>query len=564
MQRFHLALVIALLMAPVLAAQEQAPLPEPARALTLEVEGGAVLSFRPSGRTKVELLGTGRAPFAGGELEVEGRTGSVEIKVGRGDLRGLPLAPELGRDFLTYVLWAVPPSGEAVNVGELVFREGRNEELRASAPHRTFWLLVTAEPDFAVHQPSSAAVLVSREQSQTRTGNKATPEARPLLYYTNYPDYDSEPAGAQAPGVPEAFRQAQHALELATRTYPLDQPATSQLEQWEDVQLARAVLERARAHFTEAETELRTQGESDAFLLYARTATQMAESARALALGAAGGLKTRRLRAEVETLRQQLSETQAELQRLRDRYSQLEASLDQERGRTREVEGQLLALREQVNLLENSVATSRNETQRLQTQRSHLCEELRRQLATLGQFTEQGNILALSLASDVLFESGRYELRLAARESLGKLAVLRLLLFPDAPVRFEGHTDLVGEEDYNQWLSEQRALAVYQFLLQEQLALTQIPDERAFVEERLRVVGELLEMNYNQARRQRSRRQELLGQLEEAVVGKGMREPLVPDPGPNAQNRRVALLFASAGVEGLSSLCPSPAPPPAQ
>jgi len=70
-------------------------------------------------------------------------------------------------------------------------------------------------------------------------------------------------------------------------------------------------------------------------------------------------------------------------------------------------------------------------------------------------------VVVLTLASDLLFDFNRYDLKPAARESLARLAVLRLLLFPSADVLHEGHTDLTGEEDYNQWLSEQRALSVY-------------------------------------------------------------------------------------------------------
>jgi len=39
-------------------------------------------------------------------------------------------------------------------------------------------------------------------------------------------------------------------------------------------------------------------------------------------------------------------------------------------------------------------------------------------------------------------------------------------------------------------------------------------------------------------------------------VGKGMREPLAPESGPNEQNRRVNLIFPQA-TAGLTTLCPA-------
>ena len=553
MKKGTLALLV-LFAAVLLSAQGAPPPPGAVRAIEVDAPEGAILSFRTRGKTTVELVGTPRYHHSSGKAEIESRTGYVEIKIDRGDIEGLPPAPGWGADYLTYVLWVVPVSGAAMNVGEVVLRDDRTEELKVSAPYQTFWLLVTAEPDFAVSQPSPVAVLVSRSQEQTRTGNKALAVPGKLLYYTRYTDYDTTPAGEQSPGVPADLRQARHAVALASRHELLGLAALTGRDLLADEQQARDLMTQARAYLEQAEAEARQENESQEAIQLARTATQMAEDARALATGAAA---TTRLAAEAVALRGSLAQAQRDLTSLGDRFSQLEASLDLERRRTRDLESQLLALREQVGLLEGTVAGAQQDTARLKEERSRLCEELRRQLVSLGQLTEEGNQLTLSLASDILFEFNRYNLQPVARENLAKLAVLRLLLFPEAPMRFEGHTDLVGEEDYNQWLSEQRALAVYRYFLEEQLAQSRIPDERTFLQERQEVVGKLLNMNYNTARRQASQRREMLAQLGGAVVGKGMSEPLVPEKGADEQNRRVALVFPEGNVRGLSSLCPA-------
>jgi outer membrane protein OmpA-like peptidoglycan-associated protein len=543
------------LLAAVLLSAQESPLPPGAvRAIEVDAPEGAILSFRPRGKTTVELVGTSRYQYPSGKAEVESHTGYVEIKIGRGDIQGLPPASGWGAHYLTYVLWVVPVSGAAMNVGEVVLRDDRSEELKVSAPYQTFWLLVTAEPDFAVSQPSPVAVLVSRSQEQTRTGNKAQPVPGKLIYYTRYADYDTAPAGEQSPGVPADLRQARHALALASQHELLGAAAPAGRDLLGEEQQARDFMMQARDYLEQAEAAVQLESESQEAIQWARTATQMAEDARALATGAAA---TNRLAAEAAALRRSLAQAQRDFTSLGDRFSQLEAALDLERRRTRDLESQLLALREQVSLLEGTAAGAQEDTARLQQERSRLCEELRRQLVSLGQLAQQGDQLTLSLASDILFEFNRYNLQPMARENLAKLAVLRQLLFPEAPMRFEGHTDLVGEEDYNQWLSEQRALAVYRYFLDEQLAQSHIPDESAFLQERQEVVAKLLAMNYNTARRQASQRRGMLAQLGGAVVGKGMSEPLVPERGANEQNRRVALVFPEANARGLSSLCPA-------
>lgn len=73
-----------------------------------------------------------------------------------------------------------------------------------------------------------------------------------------------------------------------------------------------------------------------------------------------------------------------------------------------------------------------------------------------------GAALQLSLDSAVLFDSGRSELKPAARRELEALAT-RIAGFPKARVSIDGHTDDVGTEVANHALSEARARAVRDF-----------------------------------------------------------------------------------------------------
>jgi len=132
------------------------------------------------------------------------------------------------------------------------------------------------------------------------------------------------------------------------------------------------------------------------------------------------------------------------------------------------------------------------------------------------------------------------------------------LLFPHAQVRYEGHTDRVGEDDFNQWLSEQRALAVYRYLLEESLSHATSPAAREADEPRRAAVQQLLSANYAVASRNAIARQELLARLGDTVAGKGERDPVEDTQGPSERNRRVVLLFPPAQLGQLTSLCEAP------
>jgi len=520
-------------------AQEKPAEPAGPKAIEVAAPGGAILSYRPRGSTTVELRGTNRASGASATAKVENRGGSMEIELRRGAASGLSSPTRFGSDFLTYVLWVVAADGAADNAGEITFDGDRSSGIKVTTSHQAFWLMVTAEPDFAVYEPSPAVVLVSQGSEL------ATAVPGPLLYFTHYAGYDLRPASDISAAAPLDLLQARKAVELASKV----QPPPPGPDAAPDDARAGDAFRLAEAYLAETERAFVDQGASAEYTQYGRTATQLAESARALATGAAGRLQAHQL----EQLRARL---ERELANLRDRYGQLEASLDQERHHTRELEGDVLSLRERVTSVEAAAERAGTNAARLEEQQTLTCAELRLQLASMGHLTEQGGAVMLDLASDVLFDSGRYELRPAAREGLGRMAAFRRLFFPRAVLRFEGHTDLVGEEDYNQWLSEQRALSVYRYFLEDTIARTADDSARGELDTELSVVEQLLKMNYNTARRQASQRQELLTLLGNRVAGKGMREPLVPEKGPNEQNRRVTLILAAGESSGPVSFCP--------
>jgi outer membrane protein OmpA-like peptidoglycan-associated protein len=87
--------------------------------------------------------------------------------------------------------------------------------------------------------------------------------------------------------------------------------------------------------------------------------------------------------------------------------------------------------------------------------------ELQRQLDAMhARVTERGVVLTLG---DVLFTSGRAELKSGATVNLDRLAAF-LTRYPERTAMIEGFTDNLGSQDYNQGLSEQRAESVKGYL----------------------------------------------------------------------------------------------------
>ena len=68
--------------------------------------------------------------------------------------------------------------------------------------------------------------------------------------------------------------------------------------------------------------------------------------------------------------------------------------------------------------------------------------------------------------SDVLFDTGSYTLKPATREKLAKISGI-VLAHPGLTLQIEGHTDIIGGDDFNQRLSEQRAGSVLDFLAEQ-------------------------------------------------------------------------------------------------
>jgi len=89
-------------------------------------------------------------------------------------------------------------------------------------------------------------------------------------------------------------------------------------------------------------------------------------------------------------------------------------------------------------------------------------EDLQRQIVELNaRETDRGLVMTLG---DVLFDTNMSDLKGGATSNLGKLAAF-LNRYGDRTVLIEGHTDSMGESDYNFSLSQRRADSVKSYLM---------------------------------------------------------------------------------------------------
>ena len=282
----------------------------PLRVIEIKEPDGQILSYRHlAGSTDVEMKGTRLAPRARIRLKIGSRPGFVELDINRGGISGLEPAHRLGKDFLTYVLWAVSVDGKASNLGEITFEGDRPVPVNLTTPYQTFWLMVTAEPNYAVVDPSAHVVLYSVKQTSASESH-ALPIKGDLFFFTHYAGYETTP-GSKVDGIPNQLLQARKAVELASKSGALATEAKASPGANKEDAYTYEALAQAETFLARAEAAYAKDPKDQVVVQFARTSAQSAENARALAMGAVGGLLVRQLENE-------LAQVRTELARLKD------------------------------------------------------------------------------------------------------------------------------------------------------------------------------------------------------------------------------------------------------
>jgi outer membrane protein OmpA-like peptidoglycan-associated protein len=489
--------------ASMLAAQSQPG--TPASAATAPVANAVshttkAMHYRPGANTKLPFQTTELMTGAVGEAKIEAKKTTITVDA---KIQGVDEATKFGLEYLTYVLWAVSPEGRADNLGELVIKKG-TAELKTSTDMQTFGLIVTAEPYFAVTQPGNMVIMEGAVPDGEVIGAKFELVGKGTYSSTN--EHISNAIFGIDRSTPMELFEARNAIRIA-HIAAGDKYATS-------------ILAKADKQLAQAEETYRSKQGKTAVDSAARETSQTAEEARIMAVkqkaedesnariaaekkaaedreakAHADAQAEAQRREQAEQAQKQAEAATAEAQRMKAEAEAAAAEAAQQKAEAEQAKAEAVAqqqaLAEQTAAAQKAAAESEQmrqkaeqlqqqaEAQRQQAEKEK--QELRaRLLAQLNSIlsTRDSARGLIANMSDVLFKSGSFELLPGARERLAKVSGI-VLAYPTLHLQVEGHTDSVGTDDYNQSLSEHRAEAVRDYLVQQGIAANSV-DARGF------------------------------------------------------------------------------------
>ena len=446
------------------------------------------MHYRPGANTKLPLQTTDLMPGAIGEAKIEAKKTTINIEA---KIQGVEEATKFGLEYLTYVLWAVSPEGRADNLGELVIKKG-TAELKTSTDMQTFGLIVTAEPYFAVTQPGNMVIMEGAVPEGEVIGAKFELVGKGTYSSTN--EHIQNAIFGIDRSTPMELFEARNAVRIA-HIAAGDKYATS-------------ILAKADQQLAAAEQTYRSKQGKTAVDSAARETSQTAEEARIMAVkqkaeyeanariaaekqaaedreakARADAQAEAQRRAQAEDAQKQAEAATAEAQRMKAEAEAAAAEAARQKAEAEQAKAEAVAqqqaLAEQTAAAQKAAAESdqmRQKAEQLQQQAEKEKQELRaRLLAQLNSIlsTRDSARGLIANMSDVLFKSGSFELLPGARERLAKVSGI-VLAYPTLHLQVEGHTDAVGTDEYNQNLSEHRAEAVRDYLVQQGIAANSI------------------------------------------------------------------------------------------
>jgi outer membrane protein OmpA-like peptidoglycan-associated protein len=435
-----------------------------------------------SGSSKLDFAGTALMASANGEAKVNSKRGSIEIDAEFGNLQR---PTTFGNEYLTYVLWAISPEGRAVNLGEVLVGDNDRSKLRVTTDLQAFALIVTAEPYYAVRQPSNVVVLENVIREDTKGTSEAVNAKYELMERGGYipTGYKFDPVVLNAK-LPLEFFEARNALRIA-QSEGAEQYAP------ESYQRAVQLMNNADGYAVNKHMDRKP------LIAVSREAVQTAEDARAIAVKKEDEVRLaneRQNSAEAQAQSQQQADDarrqteQAQSDTAKARAARDQADADAANARSDNAEAQAAAAKAQSDMANSqaasasavSAAQADAEQSRLAAQQAQLNAQqantdkaamrakLSEQLNSILQTRDSARGLIVSM-SDVLFDTGKFSLKPGAREKLAKVAGI-LLAYPGLNIEVGGYTDNVGGDAMNQTLSENRADSVRDYLVQEGVA----------------------------------------------------------------------------------------------
>jgi outer membrane protein OmpA-like peptidoglycan-associated protein len=482
-----------------------------------------------SGSSKLDFAGTTLMPSANGVAQVNSHRGSIVIDAEFGELQK---PTTFGNEYLTYVLWAISPEGRPVNLGEVLVGDNHRSKLRVSTDLQAFALIVTAEPYYAVRQPSNVVVLENMIREDTKGTSEAVNAKYELMERGGYipTGYKFDPVVLNAK-LPLEFFEARNALRIA-RSEGAEQYAPDsyghavQLMNNADGYAVRKHMDRkpliavSREAVQTAEDarEIAVKKEDEMRLANER---QNSADAQAQSQRQADDARRQADQAQSDRAQAQSDTAQAQSDTARAREAKAQAESDAARARSDAADANAASAQARSDMADNqaasataiSAAQADAEQSRLAAQQARLSAaqaetdkaamraKLSEQLNSILKTRDSARGLIVSM-SDVLFDTGKFSLKPGAREKLAKVAGI-LLAYPGLNIEVGGYTDNVGGDAMNQTLSENRAGSVRDYLVQEGVSTNSV-SAKGF--------GNTLPVasNDNSAGRQQNRRVELL------------------------------------------------------
>jgi len=290
-------------------------------------------------------------------------------------------------------------------------------------------LLVTAEPYFVVRLPSEMVVL----QSEVRKGTKGKIfpiNEYKLLKRAQYEKMGNPLALTLDPKVPLEMYEARNAVDIA-KSHGADKYAPE-------------IFSKAEASLQMAENSLASNKDKKATVSTARQTVQFSEDARALAVQ----------RQDEDRIAKERDDAAAKAKAQAEATAAAEAAEAQRKADAAAAEAKRKSDAE-IAAKDQAVQVALREKQQL---RARLLEQFNRVLPTTD--TPRGLVVNMG---DVLFDTGKSDLRPEAREALARLSGI-VLNYPSLHLAIEGHTDSTGSAEFNQTLSEKRASSVRDYL----------------------------------------------------------------------------------------------------
>ena len=411
------------------------------------------VTFREGSTINVRMGSTGRLPEASGEASVRRRLGVTEINLELSGHEAGHLFP--GRFQHLCVLDHLAGGDSDQHRGTCA--SGRyKSRLTATTLLTSFAMFVTAEPHFLADKPSRLVIL---ENTATGLENQKTATTETFQYQDFETDYEYEIASLAAePETEGKLRSDRYQAIVAVRF--ADEAFAEQFAP-ELFAAAREALSQLQQGFAQGLNERQIS-------LLAHRTVRLAVEARRLAeersAEAALEAERRNHKEDAARLTQASEQAQAAAALWRAEEGRARQATEAARKETESVREKLLNANQEADRLARLRAEAESEARSAQDQATAVYARLEGALSRVAETRETERGLSVNLP-DILFATGKSELRISTREVLSRIGGI-LLVAPEYRLSIEGHTDSVGRTQYNLKLSQERAQRVRDYLVE--------------------------------------------------------------------------------------------------